>query len=187
MKRLKWVLPLIIIFVFGAGGIYFYAVSTNAESELEGERTIEMGLLENSINVGLLQYSMNENGDLIEPIAVFDVDELSANLLATIAENVQEETDVSFDTQIDFVYLDEEGNVTKNENEVRGIAFKLRLLNDKEVLNVHEHFNIEPFISSLKGANTELGYALYDAEGNEIKEKNKAKELHVWLQLNTFY
>lgn len=90
-------------------------IATRTSSEIDVLSDIE--------KVGVIRNELDENN-----IEYFDVEELFARFLIEVA-SVQK--NLNYDIKVEFVYLDKNGNVTKNEKDIRGIQYRLQYLNDK--------------------------------------------------------
>lgn len=84
----------------------------------------EIDVLSDIVKVGVIRNELDENNQ----IEYVDVEELFARFLIEVA-SVQK--NLNYDIKVEFVYLDKNGNVTKNEKDIRGIQYRLQYLNDK--------------------------------------------------------
>lgn len=91
-------------------------IATRTSSEIDVLSDIE--------KVGVIRNELDENNQ----IEYVDVEELFARFLIEVA-SVQK--NLNYDIKVEFVYLDKNGNVTKNEKDIRGIQYRLQYLNDK--------------------------------------------------------
>lgn len=86
----------------------------------------EMDILSDIEKVGVIRNELDDKSN--EQIEYIDVEELFARFLTEV---VSVQKNLNYDIKLDFVYLDKDGNVTKNEKEIRGIQYRLQYLNDK--------------------------------------------------------
>lgn len=130
MQPLKWTLVslmvvMLLLVTAYASSVQNVTVRTTAEAEA----------LLDTISVGTIRSTLNEKGEMKEEKAYVDTDELIANVTANV---VQAQKTHPYDIQLDYVFLDKDGNVTKNENKVTSIQFRVQLVDNGEVKGTAE-------------------------------------------------
>lgn len=119
----KWIFFSLLFMMIVLGIAYASSVQNIAT-----RTTGEIDVLSDIEKIGVIRKGLNENGEASEQLEYVDVEELIARFFSDVVD-VQKK--LNYDIQLDFVFLDEAGNMTKNENEVRSIQYRLQYLNDK--------------------------------------------------------
>lgn len=83
--------------------------------------TSEVDLLAETVSVGILRGEVEEGTD---DFIHFDKEELVANLVANVAAAQKNH---KYDIELEYVFLDTDGNVTEQEENIRGIQFRVQL------------------------------------------------------------
>lgn len=117
---LKWfvisaTLAVVLFFIAYRGLVQNSATTTTSEVEVLAE----------SVSAGIIRGEVEEEND---DFPHFDKDELVANLITNVS-TVQKT--LGFDVKLDYVFLDNQGNVTDDDNLIRGIQFRVQYLSDK--------------------------------------------------------
>ncbi|MFZ7947181.1 MULTISPECIES: hypothetical protein [Bacillaceae] len=117
---LKWfvisaTLAVVVFFIVYRGLIQNSATTT----------TSEVQVLTESVSAGIIRGEVEEGTD---DFPHFDKDELVANLITNVS-TVQKT--LGFDVKLDYVFLDNQGNVTEDDNLIRGIQFRVQYVDDK--------------------------------------------------------
>lgn len=99
--------------------IFIYFVSLNHKANLAS--TQDMEFLMTSIDVG--EARLGDEGDISIPI-----EELEAKLLLQVAETQKGK---QYRTQVDYVFLDKDGNPTTVEDRIRSVQYNVKYLNSK--------------------------------------------------------
>lgn len=93
------------------------------QSNITSAQNVDMGM--STLNVGQARESLS---------ATMNKDALEANLLLHIAEEQKEHGN---DTRISYVFLDKDGNVTSDLDDVESVQYQVELLNKKgDVISV---------------------------------------------------
>ncbi|RST60201.1 hypothetical protein D5F11_009085 [Siminovitchia terrae] len=87
--------------------------------------TSEIEVLAESVSAGIIRGEVEEGGD---GFLHFDKEELVANLVANVSTA---QKTLGFDVKLDYVFLDNQGNVTEDDNLIRGIQFRVQYVDDK--------------------------------------------------------
>lgn len=113
---MKWVLPFIFILlvVFAITyNIFIQNTATITTSEIE--------LLAESISVGMVRGEIEEDGE--RDFTHFDKEELVTNLISEVSA-VQKQH--KYNVKLDYIFTDKEGNITEQDNLIRGIQFRVQ-------------------------------------------------------------
>lgn len=120
---MKWIFFSLLFIMIVLGISYASSVQN-----ITTRTTSEIDVLSDIEKIGVIRGGLNEEGTSNEQLEYVDIDELVESF---IAEVVSVQKSLHYDIQLEYVFLDEEGNVTENENEVRGIQYRLQYLNEK--------------------------------------------------------
>lgn len=117
---LKW----FVIFATVAVFVFFIAYRGLIQNSAT-TTTSEIEVLAESVSVGIIRGEVEESGDTF---LHFDKEELVANLVSNVATA---QKTLGFDVKLDYVFLDNQGNVTENDDLIRGIQFRVQYVDDK--------------------------------------------------------
>lgn len=118
---MKWVFPAILIIALVLGVAYFSSIqniNTNTIDEVE--------VLGDVLNLGTIRTEIDDNGNVDGQF--FDKDELIANLTSEI---ISVQKNHPYDIKLDYVFFDENGEVTENDKDIRSVQFRVQYLNDE--------------------------------------------------------
>lgn len=90
--------------------------------------TSEAEVLADTVAAGAIRNELNENGKLDRATEYVNKEELVANLSANLTA-VQKNH--PYDIKLDYVFVDGKGKVTESDPEIRGIQFRVQLVDDK--------------------------------------------------------
>lgn len=117
VKILSWIKQIFIIFFFVSIIVFIELVATKHQSNITTTQDVEFAL--STVNVGEARESLEGN---------MTKDAIVSNLLLKIADAHK---DHKYETVIDYVFLDENGNVTNDEDKIKSVQFEVKLLNKK--------------------------------------------------------
>ena len=120
---LKWILPpiFVVLLVISIG----YASS---QQNITTNTTSEVDVLAESVSVGMIRGNLNEQGSTNQNVEYVNKDQLVSNLVANV-EKVQKQH--NYDIKLTYAFLDKNNNVANDENVIRGIEFRLQLVDPK--------------------------------------------------------
>jgi hypothetical protein len=113
LSWIKWILLVIVIAAVGAGSIYLYVED---ESNNRAIQEVEIGL--QSANIGSIR-----DGEA----ASLSKKDTVANLVLDV---VRKQKENGRDVRLDYVFMDNEGNVTDAEEDIRSVQFRVSLLDE---------------------------------------------------------
>lgn len=117
---IKWVfwmlLALFVVFFIG----YTASLQHNAV-----RTTSEVDVLAENMRIGLIRSEVKESND---GYAYIDKEEVVANLIAYVS-SVQKEH--GYDIHLQYAFLDKSGNITDDEQAIRGLQFIVQYVNDE--------------------------------------------------------
>lgn len=113
---IKWLVPPIFVFVIIVAIVFNAAVQNAAVRS-----TAELDLLAESISIGIVRANVEDGKDDFQ---YFDKEELVANLVTNVA-SVQKNH--QYDIELNYVFLDVNGDITEIEKEIRGLQFQVLL------------------------------------------------------------
>lgn len=117
---LKWVLAFLTVLF-----LVFFIVYTATVQNTAVRTTSEIEALAENLSVGLIRSEIEESD---EGYPFFDKEEVIANLVTNVA-NVQKNH--RYDIDLQYVFLDKNGNITETESEMRGVQFVVQYLSEK--------------------------------------------------------
>lgn len=123
MQPLKWTIVSLMVVMLLLVTAYFSSMQN-----VTVRTTAEADALLESISVGAIRSSLDESGRIKEEKAYVDTDELVANVTANV---VQAQKTHPYDIQLDYIFLDKNGNLTKDDKKVTSIQFRVQMLDDK--------------------------------------------------------
>lgn len=136
---MKWVFPAILIIALVLGVAYFSSIQNINTNTIDG-----VEVLGGVLNLGTIRTEIDDNGNVDGQF--FDKDELIANLTSEI---ISVQKNHPYDIKLDYVFFDEDGEVTENDKDIRSVQFRVQYLNDEgEVkataekhLAINQYFN----------------------------------------------
>ncbi|GLY12882.1 hypothetical protein [Pseudobacillus badius] len=112
---LRWLMP----FLFVA--ILIIVISYNSSVQNATTRTTsEVDFLAETIAAGMIRGEVEESKDFQH----FDKEELVSNMVATVAATQKNH---GYDIDLEYIFLDEKGKVTEQEEKIQGIQFRVQL------------------------------------------------------------
>lgn len=117
---LKWLYFFIVALLIVLFVVYFGVVQNTATSSAEDTE----GLMPNA-SVGTIRANAEEGNDGYK---YFDKEELVSSLVANIAES---QTNYNYNTNLYYLFLDENGEVTEDEDDMRQIQFLIQYVDDE--------------------------------------------------------
>ncbi|GLY11981.1 hypothetical protein [Bacillus badius] len=119
----KWIL-VTLIFMGLVLGIAYASSSQN----ITVRTTSEAEVLADTVAAGVIRNELNDDGKAERPIEFVNKEELAANLSANL---VAVQKNHPYDVKLDYVFVDNKGQVTEIDEEIRGIQFRVQLVNDQ--------------------------------------------------------
>lgn len=118
---MKWVFPAILIIALVLGVAYFSSIQNINTNTIDG-----VEVLGDVLNLGTIRTEIDDNGNVDGQF--FDKDELIANLTSEI---ISVQKNHPYDIKLDYVFFDEDGEVTENDKDIRSVQFRVQYLNDE--------------------------------------------------------
>ena len=118
---MKWVFPAILIIALVLGVAYFSSIQNINTNTIDG-----VEVLGGVLNLGTIRTEIDDNGNVDGQF--FDKDELIANLTSEI---ISVQKNHPYDIKLDYVFFDEDGEVTENDKDIRSVQFRVQYLNDE--------------------------------------------------------
>lgn len=123
MQPLKWTIVSLMVVM-----LLLVTAYASSVQNITVRTTAEADALLDTISVGTIRSTLNEKGRMTEEKAYVDTDELIANITANV---VKAQKTHPYDIQFEYIFLDKNGNITKNDKEVTGIQFRIQMLDEK--------------------------------------------------------
>lgn len=118
---MKWLFPAILIIALVLGVAYFSSIQNINTNTIDG-----VEVLGGVLNLGTIRTEIDDNGNVDGQF--FDKDELIANLTSAI---ISAQKNHPYDIKLDYVFFDEDGEVTENDKDIRSVQFRVQYLNDE--------------------------------------------------------
>lgn len=116
----KWSIPVMILMVF-----LFVFSYRGLVQNMSTSTTSEVQVLNDVVSVGSIRGEFDQR----DKVQHFDKEELVANLISQIATSQKTH---GFDVEVDYVFLDEAGRITEDEDLIRGVQFRIEYWNWKD-------------------------------------------------------
>lgn len=114
----KWSIPVMILMVF-----LFVFSYRGLVQNMSTSTTSEVQVLNDVVSVGSIRGEFDQR----DKVQHFDKEELVANLISKIATSQKTH---GFDVEVDYVFLDEAGRITEDEDLIRGVQFRIEYWKD---------------------------------------------------------
>ena len=125
----NWIKYLIFSLLFVVVSIFIIFVSVRHQTNIISTQEVEGALP--SVSIGDVRTDDSVN---------LDLDSLVSNVLLSIANSHKEQ---GKDIQVDYVFLDGDGNVTNDDVDIQSIQFEVKLLGKNERVESTSRENIE--------------------------------------------
>lgn len=115
---MKWLFSFLLIIT-----LVLVIAYSSATQNIATRTTSEVEILAETLSVGLIRSEIDEGDD----IPFFDKDEIITNLVSHVSD-VQKNH--KYDIQLDYVFLDKDGDITENDDDIRGLQFRVSFIDD---------------------------------------------------------
>lgn len=108
-------------------GFVFYLTFKGNIQNLATRTLSETEVTMNSVGIGGIRTNLDDEGTLAHQTSYLHKEEVLSNLIEDV---VNSQKNLTYDLRFDYVFVDREGKVTANEDDIRGIMYRVQYVDE---------------------------------------------------------